>query len=153
MCIRDRYNNGSQTIATSTNTVVLFDSSDVSPGQPNTYTTLNNIVYAGGIFTFAGTQNITALVTWQIGWQYFNIGQRSTWLTYEGDNGNRYGYQGQTATNSVPFQSSSVVITMFPGQYFSIMCYQDAPSASITTGGNIGGVTGNRANRIQITQI
>jgi hypothetical protein len=93
------------------------------------------------------------LVTWQIGWQYFNLGQRATWVEVLGDDGNRFGYQSQLATNTEPFQASSTVLTLYQGQYFTIMCYQDAPSASMTIGGNIGGVTGNRANRIQITQI
>jgi hypothetical protein len=133
--------------------VVLFDTQDTSSGQPSSYNTSCGIVYDGGYFVYEGTTTITLLVTWQVGWQYFNVGQRSTWLSYDGDDSNRYGYQSQLATNTNPFQASSVVVTMTTGQYFSIQCYQDAPSASMTTGGAIGGVSGNRANRIQVTQI
>ena len=148
-----RYNNGTQTIATSVDTVLLFDTADTSPGQPGIYNTSSGISYAGGTFTYGGVSTITMMVSWQIGWQYFNVGQRATWLQYGPDSGNRYGYQSQLATNTNPFQASSVVVTMTTGQYFSIQCYQDAPSASMTTGGAIGGVSGNRANRIQVTQI
>jgi hypothetical protein len=148
-----RYNNSAQTIAGSTETVVLFNTADTSQGQPNPYTAINNISYSAGTFAYGGTVPVTMLVTWQIGWQYFNVGQRATWLEYQSDSGNRYGYQSQLSTNTTPFQASTAVITMQPGQFFTIICYQDAPSASITTGGAIGGVSGNRANRIQVTQI
>jgi hypothetical protein len=146
-----RYNSAAQTIPGSVNTIVQFDSSDTSAGQPSIY--LANINYAAGTFTCNSTQAVTMLVTWQIGWQYFNVGQRATWLQYGGDSGNRYGYVSQLSTNTTPFQAVATVVTMQPGDSFTIMCYQDAPSASITTGGNLDGVTGNRANRIQITQI
>ena len=148
-----RYNSTAQTILTTIDTTVLFDSVDTSIGQPNSYITSSNISYLTGTWTYNGTDPTTVLVTWQIGWQYFNLGQRATWLEVLGDSGNRYGYQSQISTNTNPFQASSTVLTLYPGQYFTIQCYQDAPSASITTGGAIGGVTGNRANRIQVTQI
>jgi hypothetical protein len=131
--------------------VLLFDTADTSAGQPSIY--IDGISYLAGTFTYSGGQAVTMLVSWQIGWQYFNVGQRATWLEYQSDSGNRYGYQSQLSTNTTPFQASTAVITMQPGQFFTIMCYQDAPSASITTGGAIGGVSGNRANRIQVTQI
>jgi hypothetical protein len=133
--------------------VLLFNAADTSQGQPSVYNTSSGISYAGGTFTYGGASTITMMVSWQIGWQYFNVGQRATWLQYGPDSGNRYGYQSQLATNTTPFQAVATVVTMQPGDTFTVMCYQDAPSASITTGGNIGGVSGNRANRIQITQI
>jgi len=138
---------------TATDTILLFDSVDISQGQPNSYITSSNISYNTGTWTYNGTLPITVLISWQLGWQYFNLGQRATWLELQGDSGNRYGYQSQLSTNTNPFQASSTVLTLYQGQYFTIMCYQDAPSASITTGGNLGGVTNNRANRIQVTQI
>jgi hypothetical protein len=131
--------------------VLLFDTADTSAGQPSIY--IDGISYLAGTFTYSGGQAVTMLVSWQIGWQYFNVGQRATWLKYGADSGNRYGYVSQLSTNTTPFQAVATVVTMQPGDSFTIMCYQDAPSASITTGGNLGGVTGNRANRIQITQI
>jgi len=148
-----RYNNGTQTVSTSSNTVVLFDTPDTAPGQPTSYNTSSQITYDLGSFVYEGPGTVTMLVTWQIGWQYFNLGQRYTWLAYDGDYSNRYGYQAQLSTNTDPFQASSTVITMTTGQYFNILCYQDAPSASMTTGGTIGGVSNNLANRIQVTQI
>jgi hypothetical protein len=131
---------------------VSFDTADTSPGQPSPALS-TNITYSGGVFTYVGSSTETFMISWQIGWQYFNVGQRATWLQYGADTGNRYGYQSQLSTNTTPFQAVATVITAQPGDSWSIQCYQDAPSASITTGGNLGGVTGNRANRIQITQI
>ena len=148
-----RYNNTPQTILGSTNTTVLFNTPDTSPGQPSTYNTSSNITYNNGQFLYGGSSVTTLLITWQIGWQYFNVGQRATWVEVQGDSGNRYGYHSQLSTNTNPFQASSAVITLSPSQSFTVQCYQDAPSASITTGGNIGDVSNNRANRIQITQI
>jgi hypothetical protein len=148
-----RYHNNSQVVATGMNTVLQFDTADTSLGQPTPYNPTGLVEYQGGNFVYQAQGSVTVLVTWQIGWQYFNLGQRATWLCYDGDNGNRYGYQAQSSTNANPFQASSTVITMTTGQYFNIQCYQDAPSASITTGGNIGGVSNNRSNRIQVTQI
>jgi len=140
-------------VPTATNTAVLFDSPDLSFGQPVSYNTSCGMVYDdSGNFTYTGSTTTTLLVTWQIGWQYFNLGQRATWLQVN-DSGNRFGYQSQLSTNTNPFQASSAVITLSPSQSFTVQCYQDAPSASITTGGNIGDVSNNRANRIQITQI
>jgi hypothetical protein len=152
-----RFNNYAQSITTTTDTVVAFDTPDTNPGQPQVYVTNQDLAYDGvvnqGRFTYSGAAAATFLVTWQIGWVYFNAGTRQTWLQYGADAGNRYGMSMQLTTNIATYQPCSTVLTMQPNDYFTIMVWHNAPTPSISIGSNIGGVTGNRSCRIQVTRI
>jgi hypothetical protein len=151
-----RYNSTTQSIPTTSNTVVQFDSADTNPGQPSVYAggdlsydSLNNI----GRFTWIGSEAATFIVTWQIGWVYFNAGTRQTWMQYGSDAGNRYGMSMQLTTNIATYQNCSTTITMLPLDYFTIMAWHNAPAVSVNIGGNVGGATQNRSVRVQITRV
>ena len=152
-----RYNAAVQSIPTTTDTVVTFDNPDTNPGQPSAYVTDQGLTYDGvtnvGRFTYTGTDSATFIVTWQVGWVYFNAGTRQTWMQYGSDAGNRYGMSMQLTTNIATYQNCSTTITMQPDDYFTIMAWHNAPTPTVNIGGNIGGTTYNRSCRVQITRI
>ena len=152
-----RYNDGTQNIPTTTDTVVAFDSADTSPGQPLSPITDQNISYDSSVnvgrFTYTGSAPVTFIINWQVGWAYFNAGTRQTWLQYGGDSGNRYGLSMQLTTNIATFQNCSTTVTMQPNDYFTVMAWHNAPTPTVQIGGNLAGVTQNRSCRIQITRI
>jgi hypothetical protein len=152
-----RRNSVTQTVTSNSNTIVKFDTDDTNPGQPAVYISSFGIAYDNvtnlGRFTYTGLASITVMVSWQLGWQFVGGGVRATWLGYNGDLGNRYGYSIVNSASTATFQSLSVPVTMLSGEYFEIYCYQTASTGSVLLGGNTGDTTDNRSVRIQVTQI
>lgn len=139
------------------NTVLLFDSTDTNSGQPSTYQSDPDLSYDSvtnpGRFTYTGVSPITLVVSWQVGWQAQNSGSRATWISINGDGGNRYGFTTVQAGLLDVVMSGTAVLTMSNGDYLDVYGLQTSSSPTLATGGDAGGSTLGRTNRIQLTRI